>query len=170
MKPIISMCAIAAMTCSVAAWADKPIEYPISFQVTGAPLTDCGDFLILQDYRVEGYERQYFNKDGSLNKIFRNLAFPDGVYYNANDPSYWLPGHGEQSQIWFHFDENGDLINYVYAGVELKVTVPGYGVVITQAGHMVWEFNGAAWEPKLLAGRLDYARGEFDAFCAALRP
>ena len=170
MKRIITASAIAMMVCGSAAWADKPVVYPVSDQVTGALLADCGDFLILTDYRIEGYQRHYFNSDGSLNRIFYNLDFPDGIYYNASDPSYWLAGTGEHSQSWQHFDENGDPVNFMYSGVEIKVTVPGYGVVFTQAGHMKWEFNGGVWQPVLFAGPLDYARGDFDAICAALRP
>jgi hypothetical protein len=168
MKPIISMCAIAAMTCSVAAWADKPEQYPIAYQVTGFLVADCGDFLVLQDYGVEGYERHYFNKDGSLNRIFSNLDFPDGIYYNANDPSYWLAGTAEHTQSWLHFDENGDPINYVESGPAFRIIVPGYGAVFIGTGHAIYDANAGQWT--FLAGPRDFLRGNFDALCAALRP
>jgi hypothetical protein len=168
MKPIISMCAIAAMTCSVAAWAVPPEQYPIvPFQVTGDPITDCGDFLVLADYRGEVYQRDYFNNDGTLKRIFYSFNFSDQVFYNSNDPSYWLPGDRGHSQVWYHF-QDGVPVSAAQNGPQIKVTIPGYGAVLLEGGRLVYDI--ALGEFVLVAGRHDLFNGITDAFCAALRP
>lgn len=168
MKRIIAAFAMAMVVCGSAAWANKPVEYPLAEKVTGFLVTDCGDFLVLLDYRVEGYERHYFNSDGSLNRIFVNWDFPDGIYYNADNPSYWLEGTAEHSQAWTHFDENGDPINYVYVGPSFRVIVPGYGVVFLTTGRGIWDYS--AGKLTFLAGPQMSETGESEALCAALRP
>ncbi|MFN2201970.1 MAG: hypothetical protein ACK2UO_12235 [Caldilineaceae bacterium] len=166
MKPIISMCAIAAMTCSVAAWADKPVEYPISYSAYANPLFECGDFQILFDTRVEGYERHYFNNDGSLNRILYHVAFRDTVYYNSNDPTYWLPGTAEHQQQWLYF-ENGVPVLYSPAGPIVRVILPGYGPVALWTG--TWVYDITLGELVFNSHPRNFTF-ESDAFCAALRP
>ena len=175
MKPIISMCAIAAMTCSVAAWADKPMEYPgWSETVTGVPTADCGDFMILNDFRAEiTFERHYFNNDGSINRMFWRVYWRDSVYYNSNDPSYWLPGISEHQQQWLYFKDEVPVL-YSPNGPAQHVNVPGYGPVALIAG--TYEFDATLGELVFIANphTANLFNGDnaedMDAFCAALRP
>jgi len=172
MKRITAALAIATMVCGSAAWADKPVQYPVGpDQVTGFFVADCGDFFVLSDFRSEGYARDHFNSDGSLNRTFFNLQYPDGIYYNANDPSYWLAGKAEHTQQWMYF-QNGMATKFVEVGPVFKVTVPGYGVVFHATGRKIWEYNQdlGQWENTWGAGPSDYLEGNSDALCAALRP
>jgi len=166
-KQIVWPCAIAAMMCGVAAWADKPEQYPIEpTQITGEFLADCGDFLVLTDYRLEGFGRNYFNEDGSPNRIFLRFDAVDSIYYNSEDPSYWVAGSGEHAQFWIHF-KDGEPINQVATGPSYKVTVPGYGAVFMAVGRV--HFDYTTGEVTFQAGQADIL-GNFDAICAALRP
>ena len=157
------------MACASAAWADKPEQYPMeSFQVTGELVGDCGDFLVLSDYRVEETERRYFNSDGTLNRIMFDMEFPDGIYYNSNDPSYWLPGKAEHRQVWYHF-KDGVAYDAVVVGPTYRVVAPGYGVVLIDTGRFVFDLT--LGEITFSAGPHDVIiSGDFDAICAALRP
>ena len=174
MKPIISICAIAAMTCSVATWADRSTQSPISEQVTGQWVTDCGDFLVLEDYRIEGFQRSYFREDGSLSRVFGHVSYPDSVFYNAADPSYWVPGKPTTNSNWVYFDESGNPISQARMGASLRIILPGYGPVYVDVGR--WVFDTTLGEFVFMAGQHDHFEGllqgqqETDALCAALRP
>lgn len=174
MKRIVSLFAIAAMMCGTTAWAAPPDkEYIVRERLTNEFLTDCGDFEVRMDYWWEGYERSYFNRDGSLNRIFMKYDFPGGIYYNASNPSYWLAGTAEHSQSWIHF-KDGEPVDLVSVGPDAKITVPGYGVVFINTGRFIWDFSEQTLT--FVAGPLDWTRswtadgGDFDALCAALRP
>ena len=174
MKTISTVCAIAAMTCSVAAWADKPVEYPGWTEiVTGAFVADCGDFFILNDFRGEiMFERHYFNYDGSVNRMFWRVYWRDSVCYNSNDPSYWLPGISEHEQQWLYF-KDGVPVEYSPNGHAGHVNAPGYGPVVFWAGTFVLDLT--LGELVFVANPnhslvSEHNGDDTDAFCAALRP
>jgi len=174
MKRIFAAVAMTMMVCASAAWADKPEQFPMSYSEYGNPLFDCGDFLILQDVRVEGYQRHYFNNDGSLNRILYHVAFRDSVYYNSNDPSYWLPGTAEHQSQWLYF-ENGVPVSYSPNGPLARVILPGYGPVALMTGTWVYDITLGEMvfmpnpRTREVWDGLAYG-GELEAFCAALRP
>jgi len=171
MKRIIAAFAIAGMVCGSAAWADKPVQYPgWTDIVTGAPLADCGDFWILVDFRGEvKYERHYFNNDGSINRIFWPVWWHDSIYYNSNDPSYWVAGTAEHQQQWLYF-KDGVPVAYSPNGPMIHVNIPGYGPVALVTG--TWEFDLTLGRVTFMSNPHNWVleTGEFDAFCAALRP
>lgn len=167
MKPTILICAMAAMMFSALAWASKPQTFPIEDQIVGEVVADCGDFLLLGDYRVEGYVRIYFNRDGSINREFYNLDFPDSIYYNEDYPGEWLAGTSEHKQGWIYY-EDGAPIEGAEAGPAFKVTVPGYGVVLLSTGRFIFDFS--IGEFTFVAGPHYFDEGAFDAICAVLRP
>ena len=168
MKRTALVCGIAAILCGAAAWADRPEQIPFEpIQVTGELLTDCGDFLVLVDYRLEGFERRYLNSDGSLNKILFEYRFPDSIYYNSNDPSYWLPGIGERNRQWWRFKDGVPTVA-LGTGAPIRVVAPGFGRVLFQLG--VWKYDFTVGDFVFEAGPRDLGDGDIDAFCAALRP
>jgi len=159
---------VLAMMSSVAAWGDKPEQVPFGpFFNTQEEVTDCGDFRVLTDYTVIGHNRLYLNKDGSLDRIFTNVDFVDAIYYNSNDPSYWLPGTAEHAQQWLHFDDDETLIDMIVTGSPTRVILPGYGSVFMGVGRI--KFDLVTGEVTF-TGRLDQLTGNNDALCAALRP
>jgi hypothetical protein len=175
MKPIISMCAIAAMTCSVSAWADKPEQVPPQDDLiyTGVPFHDCGDFWILNDFNGSVYQRIYFNNDGSINRMFWRVYWRDSVYYNSDDPSYWLPAISEHQLQWLYF-KDGVPVLYSPNGPQVHVNVPGYGPVGLWTG--TWEYDLTLGEfvfvanPHTASSFNGNNAEDLDAFCAALRP
>jgi hypothetical protein len=166
MKTVMMALGALAITCSVAAWAGKPERIPIAGGATGELVTDCGDFELLTDYQAEGYVLNYFNRDGSLDKVFVNVDFVGGIYYNADDPSYWLPGVAEHAQRWYYMKDGG--MQWVEIGSPFRVILPGHGPVLMGVGRLVHDLTTGAIT--FMAGRWDPYVGNFDAICAALRP
>ena len=175
MKRIIAAFAIAMMVWGSAAWADKPFDYPPRDNeiYVGVPTVDCGDFWILNDFNASVYQRAYFNNDGSINRMFWRVYWRDSVYYNSNDPSYWLPGISEHQQQWLYF-EDGAPVRYSPNGPAGHVNLPGYGPVILYTG--TWIYDLTLGEVDFIANphTASWLNGdnaeEMDAFCAALRP
>jgi hypothetical protein len=168
MKTWTMALSVLAMLCSVAAWADKPERSPFGpFFNTQEEVTDCGDFRVLTDYTVVGYNRFYLNKDGSLDRLFTNVDFLDGIYYNSNEPSYWLPGTAEHAQQWLHFDDDETAIDVIFSGSPTRVILPGSGSVFMGVGRI--KFDLVTGEVTF-TGRFDQLTGNNDALCAALRP
>jgi hypothetical protein len=168
MKTRVMALSALAMLCGAAAWADKPERTPFGpFFNSAEEVTDCGDFRVLTDYTVSGYNRLYLNKDGSLDRIFTSVDFIDGIYYNSNDPSYWLPGTAEHAQQWLEFDDDETLIDIVFSGSPTRVIVPGYGSVFMGVGRIKFDVvNGEV----SFTGQFDQLTGNNEAICAALRP
>ena len=166
MKRIIATLAIAMMMCGGAAWAVPPERLPIMvFEGTGSPFADCGDFFILNDYKVSLEIIQYFNADGSLNREFYKFRPSYDVYFNSQDPSYWLSSTLDPIQRWLYF-RNGEPY-WATASNNFTITAPGYGVVM-QLHHrlrMDWTTGEVVFEK----GPNDLWAGNFDAICAALR-
>lgn len=168
MKLINAAFAIAALICGTTAWAVTPVRVPLeSFQVVGEEFTDCGDFKVLDDWGYEGEEITYFNEDGSINRIMYKLRFPGGIYYNSNQPSYWLSGNAEHATRWLYF-KDGEPTTATAVNHSIFVTAPGYGVVFKTASRL--EIDWVTGEITFQAGTDDYQAGNFDALCAALRP
>ena len=153
------------------AWADKPEQKLFDpIEVTGEILLDCGDFLVKADYRVEGFVRFYYRKDGSLSRLFMHLNLPYSIYYNADHPSYWLPGKAEGQRSWDDFDETGNWIGQTRTGATIRVIAPGYGPVFIDVGR--WVYDATLDEFTFMAGKHDWfgEQVQSDAICAALRP
>ena len=157
-----------AMVCGAAAWAGKPEQFPAwSSQIVGEEVANCGDFLVLTDYTVDAKGRAYFNKDGSINRLFFDFDVPQSIYYNSGDASYWLPGTGEHIQQWFHFGEDESLTDIVTIGVAVRVILPGYGPVLMGIGRFKRDLITGE---STFNGQFDQFNGNIDAICAALRP
>jgi hypothetical protein len=157
-----------AMMCGVTAWAGKPETYPYGpRQVIGEEVANCGDFLVLTDYSIEGFARFYLNKDGSF-RLLLNLVAPESIYYNSEDPSYWLPGTAENISQWYYFNANDEAIYWVTTGAPFRVILPGYGPVFMNVGRV--KLDIATQEFTFIAGQFDNLNGNLDAICAALRP
>jgi len=59
----------------------------------------------------------------------------------------------------------------VETGVQLMVTVPGYGVLIRDVGRVVWDWsNPDEPEPTFYAGQWDGFDEGYQAICEALVP
>lgn len=169
MKTRMMVLSTLAMMCSVAAWANKPEQLQSwSSQAFGEEVANCGDFLVLTDYSIDASGRAYFNKNGSLNRLYFDFDVTQSIYYNSEEPSYWLPGSSEHIQQWIRFNENEDATNLVTTGVAAKVILPGYGPVLMGVGRLKLDF--AAGEFTFMAGQFDQFAGNLDPICAALRP
>ena len=94
-------------------------------------------------------------------------AAPGGMYYNEFYPGQWLAGTGEHKQIWVHY-EDGVPIDADHIGPAIKVTVPGYGVVLLHTGLFTYDFSSG--DITFSAGPKIWDEGALDAICAVLSP
>jgi len=165
MKLLTLTCAIAATLFSLTASATPPQNLPdMTLGETGAPVLDCGDFFVLTDYEINIEIVQYFNRDGSLKSEFFKFRPSYQIFYNSEDPSFWLATNSDPQQRWMRYDNDAP----VWAGASnnFTVTAPGYGVVLQM--HQRLTINFVTGEI-FMKGPDDISTGNFDAFCAALR-
>lgn len=167
-KLIIAMFGIAALTIMSAANAVPPGRSTLGpLTLVGIPVGNCGDFNILTDYTVHSEFTLFYDNEGTPIRLTRKVFVENGtsIYYNSNDPSYWLaggPGERELNQF--------DLTTGIVAttGVSYKVVLPGSGVIFINAGRIV--MNVATREIYFEAGQTQWYDGDFEALCSALRP
>ena len=167
-KLIISMCTVALLTFMSAANAGRPTKLALGpLQFDGQLVGSCGDFDILTDYSVHAILMFYYDAAGNEVRITRKLFVDNGnaIYYNSEEPSYWLPGDNGAREV--------DTLNVVNGTVTstattFKITLRGHGVIFINAGRIV--YNADTGEVLFQAGPLDYFNADFDALCAALRP
>lgn len=168
MKLIMLVCGIAAMLCGAAAWADKPQRGPIvAYEEFGIEAADCGDFKIMEDYRVEEQQIQYFNSDGSLSRILYKQRYVYDVVYNSEEPSYSLAGKGAEAMRWLYF-EDGVPTWAVGVNNDFNFTAPGIGVVFRRHWRVVLDW--ATFEVLFSKGPNDTDPLNVEKLCAALRP
>jgi hypothetical protein len=167
-KLIILMCTVALLTSMSAANAGRPTKLTLGpLQFDGQVVGSCGDFDILTDYSVHAILMFHYDAAGSEVRITRKLFIDNGnaIYYNSEEPSYWLPGDNGAREV-----DTLNLVNgsFTSTATTFKVTLPGHGVIFIDAGRVV--YNDYTGEVLFLAGPLDYVNADFDALCAALRP
>ena len=166
-KLIISMFTVAVLAfMSAANAAGKPDTLrlgPLHF--TDQPVADCGDFDVLVDYTLDALLTFYYDRDGNDWRFTRKLFLENGnsIFYNSNDPSYWLPGAPGQREIdTFKLDRTMTMTANIF-----RVMLPGHGAIFLTAGRIIInEYREVIFQ----AGRSDYWNEDYDALCAALRP
>lgn len=84
---------------------------------------------------------------------------------NVSDPSIFVDGVPGQTmnRHWPQESFTGDAIE---TGVQLMITVPGYGAVLRDVGRIVYGWNSG--EVKFTAGEWDTVDGDFQAICEVL--
>jgi hypothetical protein len=165
MKSIIYACAMAGSLFGLAAQAVPPQSLPdITLGETGAVFGDCGDFFVLTDYEINVQVVQYFNPDRSLKREFFKFRPNYQIFYNSEEPSFWLASNSDPQQRWLRYEN--DVPVWTAASNNFTVTAPGYGAVLQL--HQRLTINFVTGEVSM-KGPDDFSTGNFDAFCAALR-
>jgi len=142
-----------------AAFADGPVlEGPYPSQ--GTEVIDCGSFQILDDYEGHSSFRWFYNQQGDLDHlIIRHWGtdtFTNSVTGEAYKGSYdW--------SVMVDFSITPPLGSNV--GMVYRITIPGAGAVMLEAGRIVTDRDGNVY---FEAGPHQLSDGDFGVLCAAL--
>jgi hypothetical protein len=160
-----TLAAIAVVLFALAgvASADKPQSTPtlVRFEPeTGTDLiADCGNFEVRTDFVVDGHSTIFFDSDGNPDYARAHLRFVD-FYYNSETGEGFTEHEHSNTLIDLL---SGDEVTSI--GVSYRVTVPGEGVVLLEAGRV--EFNEAG-EIVFVAGPHQVLSQDTDQLCEAL--
>lgn len=143
----------------------QPFKYEVPLQ--DIEVTSCGDFVIHEMYSESGNGVIIYDENGEQVKTILNTDFRGtNIYYNFDNPEYFIKGSpGEGQNMRFNY-ENGILS---MSGVFNKIIIPGYGPILMETGLTVWDLDTG--EMLFNTGRNQYLNdGDFEALCDYLRP
>ena len=158
---LIAMFALSSTNISLAAPPYK--QYFGPFQYVGFVIGDCGSFEIWNDVSEEGFVTWHFDQEGNVTHVNAHFMYTDSIYYNSEHPEIFLVGGPVEIP---NNHNSGD--SKVIAGLGIKITVPGYGVIYHEAGRLILDIN--TFEVLFQAGPKDFLEGNVTALCLALRP
>jgi len=162
---IVAVLAVGSVSTVVAVPPDKVYFGPV--QAFGFAVGDCGDFVVLNDYTVEGFFIVHFDQDGFLTHVNQHISFSDSTYYNSEDPDVRING-GPAELENDRFDFTSDRPVLAVSGIFFKITLPGYGLIFHEAGRAILDLETN--EVLFQAGPADVSEGNLAALCAALTP
>jgi hypothetical protein len=143
--------------------ADKPEGTPAPVRLqpeTGTELiAECGEFDVLTDFVVDGQSTIFFDSAGNPDYARVHLRFVD-FYYNSETGEGF--SEHEHSNTLLDLPSGEEVTS---SGVSYRVTVPGEGVVLLEAGRL--EFNEAG-EIVFVAGPHQVLSQDTDKLCEAL--
>jgi hypothetical protein len=143
--------------------ADKPESTPAQVRLepeTGTDfIAECGEFDVLTDFVVDGHSTIFFDSDGNPDYARAHLRFVD-FYYNSETGEGFTEHEHSNTLIDL---PSGDEVTST--DVSYRVTVPGEGVVLLEAGRV--EFNEAG-EIVFVAGPHQLLSQDTDKLCEAL--
>jgi hypothetical protein len=144
--------------------AAKPVVRTDHFEGTEF-IADCGDFDVLTDFELDIREVVFFDDEGK-----EDFA---RVHFQFHDFFYSLDNSGTVGEGFAETNSGNDLVDLpsgneiTSVGLSYHVTVPGEGVVLLQAGRLVFDEAG---EIVFQAGPHQVAEEDFDKLCEALAP
>jgi hypothetical protein len=143
--------------------ADKPEGTPAPIRLepeTGTELiAECGEFDVLTDFVVDGQSTIFFDSAGNPDYARVHLRFVD-FYYNSETGEGFT--EHEHSNTLLDLPSGEEVTS---SGVSYRVTVPGEGVVLLEAGRL--EFNEAGGIV-FVAGPHQVLSQDTDKLCEAL--
>ena len=134
--------------------ATPPVTIAVGpWQSFGLFVADCDDFNVLWEGTVDGYIKVFFDKDGNWKKYveFYKGVHHDSTYYIAEDPDIRVSGGPVEIEknTWY---PNG---TQVVVGLSSKITIPGHGVVVHDAGRVIYD---------LVTGEMIFQAGPGDLY------
>jgi hypothetical protein len=163
MRRIIVLSTLAAamvvmLALAGSASAAKPEPQTIHEEATEL-IADCGDFQVLTDYVADFRYLTFFDSAGNPEYARVHFTFHE-FYYNS------VTGVGfAETETGTNLVDLPSDAEVTSSGLSYRVTVPGGGVVLLDAGRLV--FNEAG-EAVFEAGPHQVLRGDTDKLCAAL--
>lgn len=145
-------------------WVD---ELGDPFQLT-EDFIDCGEFETEITLVFSGFWITHYDKDGNPTWEFYHSAWPAKIV-NRDDDSYFVVGIPGQvmNRHWLGEPFNSDSME---TGVQLMITLPGYGVIFRNVGRVL--LDNSFWPPIPLhfTRHWDSFDEDYQALCEALKP
>lgn len=153
---ILALLALASVTTALAA---KPEVQ--TFHDEGSFEIDCGSFLALADFEEDARVTTFFDDAGNPVRIQVHVNYDGTLTNSVTGLTVRDPGH-----FTIQVDLHEGTQNFV--GLVYGITIPGEGVVVLDAGRVV--FAGEAVEENIIfeAGQFDVLHGGDAVICAAL--
>jgi hypothetical protein len=142
----------------VAAAAPPEVSGPETVADT-AVLTDCGDFLVLDDFQYTVTRRSFTDNDGNVVRRLLNVQGTDSIYNSVTGKRYTASGGSA-----YHIDPATS--EQTITGVVFRVNVPGAGAVLLDIGRST--SNPETGEHTFIAGPHELLEGDIASLCAAL--
>ncbi len=148
------------------AMAVRPDTTTSEYDVSGEWIAFCDGFEVLANSHQKYVETIYYDKNGEIKNIQVHLSVTDGIVYNSEDPSRWIPEGPDH--IRYTIDPVSGLLTQT--GLALHVTVPGYGIIGINAGRIILIPEGDIWDWEVVwdKGQNDFLTGDLDALCSYL--
>ena len=154
----IAFCACVACATSVGS-AGQPLIDKTFTDAGRAPVADCGDFQVLDQYTISSTVILFFDEAGNLSRfIEQNDGTDQFINAKTGKTLRALPFH------------NTVLVDRVAhegttTGIILRVVVPGAGAVLLDVGRIVTRRGEITFQ----AGPHQFFDGDLGALCAALQ-
>src|SRR5215211_262202 len=134
MLPTLATIAVVLIALAGVASAAKPESTPalVRFEPEKGTdlIADCGNFEVLTDFVVDGHSTIFFDSAGVPDYARAHLRFVD-FYYNSETREGFTEHEHSNTLIDL---PSGDEVTS--SGVSYRVTVPGEGVVLLEAGRL----------------------------------
>ena len=130
------------------------------------PFIECDGFGTVMTATLQGFWMYHPETPGRGGWEFFHSAYPTSIA-NADDPSIYVNGIPGQV-INRHWSGEPFASDPIETGVQLMITLPGYGVVYRDVGRLRLDWD--TFEPEFLAGHWDSFDEDYQALCAALAP
>ncbi|MGB5490719.1 MAG: hypothetical protein WBM76_07840 [Woeseiaceae bacterium] len=139
-KAMTFLTAVILVLWSVAASAVPPEKITIGpTQIFGMHVADCGEFNVLWDGTVEGYIKVFFDKEGKWKKYveFYKGVHHESMYYIDDDPDVMVSGGPVEVEKNTWYPDGTQVV----VGLSSKITIPGHGVIVHNAGRIIYDLT-----------------------------
>jgi hypothetical protein len=138
-------------------------------------LADCGDFEAIVTVEIAGFWMTHYpqgngngNGKGQGQNQWEFYHSAQGILVeNSDDPSIFVEGipGNVMNRHWQGVAFDSDRTE---TGVQMMITLPGYGVIYRDVGRILIDWD--TFEAEFLAGHWDSWDEDFAALCDALSP
>ena len=126
----------------------------------------CDGFDTLLTVTFQGFWMSHPGTPGKDQWEFYHSAWPSKIS-RADDPSIFVEGK-PGGKINRHWTAEPFASDFIETGVQILVTLPGYGVVFRDVGRI--RVNWGTFDVEFIAGNWDSHDEDYQALCAALTP
>lgn len=161
MLKIMSVAAVVFLMGVQAVRADEPIISEFQTQHVNLIIADCGGgFQIIENSTISFRRMVFFTHEGGLDRIQLHVEF-EGTFTNSVT-GYTLTDAPDAFTLFVDLG-SGEL---AFRGLITSIEVPGEGVVVLDAGNIVFGADGEV----TVHGPHEFSEGGVAVLCAALSP
>lgn len=130
-KTLLHVSCLIVIGCATIAHAAKPVKDTKVISNVELFIGECDEFHIWNISDHEVITTEYYDKAGTLVRKRRMFKISNSVFYNSENPSITVDGGPGEREIqdWDYASETISV-----AGLQLKATIPGHGVIFLDTG------------------------------------